>query len=149
MELHHVDVVGAEALQLDALRVLRRRSVGMSDASRACEQDDSADMAPDNRRNTAYHVAGHALVSMLGFDPDPVGTISIIGHVRDCDRCKAEHGDAAVRDLLRENSWRLDALAAALMKYKTLDEPLAYAAAGLPEPGSRPGSLVYLAFRAA
>jgi hypothetical protein len=37
---------------------------------------------------------------------------------------------------LRENRWRLDALAAALLKYETLDESMVYAAAGLPDPGS-------------
>jgi hypothetical protein len=50
--------------------------------------------------------------------------------------------------LLRENRWRLDALAAALLKYETLDESTAYAAAGLPEPGSAPGSFSAAAFSA-
>jgi hypothetical protein len=50
--------------------------------------------------------------------------------------------------LVRENRWRLDALAAALLKYETLDESTAYAAAGLPEPGSAPGSFSAAAFTA-
>jgi hypothetical protein len=50
--------------------------------------------------------------------------------------------------LLRENRWRLDALAAALLKDETLDESMVYAAAGLPDPGSAKGSLAAAAFGA-
>jgi hypothetical protein len=35
-----------------------------------------------------------------------------------------------------------------LLKHETLDESMAYAAAGLPEPGSAPGSFVAAAFSA-
>ena len=57
-----------------------------------------------------------------------------------------EEGHTAVLALLRDNRWRLDALAAALLKYETLDESAAHAAAGLPEPGSAPGSFTAAAF---
>jgi cell division protease FtsH len=59
-----------------------------------------------------------------------------------------EESEAAVLTLLRENRWRLDALSAALLKYETLDESMAYSAAGLPEPGSAPGSFSAAAFGA-
>jgi cell division protease FtsH len=59
-----------------------------------------------------------------------------------------EESHTDVLAVLRENRWRLDALAAALLKYETLDESMAYAAAGLPEPGSGPGSLAAAAFSA-
>jgi cell division protease FtsH len=51
----------------------------------------------------------------------------------------------SVLTLLRENRWRLDALAAALLKYETLDEGDAYAAVGLSEPTAAPGKLAALA----
>jgi len=51
-----------------------------------------------------------------------------------------------VLSLLRENRWRLDALASSLLKYETLEESMAYAAAALPEPGAAPGSLSAVAF---
>src|ERR1700675_4555121 len=57
-----------------------------------------------------------------------------------------EESHAAVLVLLRENRWRLDALAAALLKYETLDQSMADAAAGMPEPGSAPGSFTAAAF---
>ena len=47
---------------------------------------------------------------------------------------------ADVVSLLRDNRWRLDAVAAALLKYETLDEADAYAAAGLASPGNAGGS---------
>jgi cell division protease FtsH len=56
------------------------------------------------------------------------------------------HSD--VLTLLRENRSRLDALASALLRYETLDESLAYSAAGLPEPGSTPGSFAAAALGA-
>jgi cell division protease FtsH len=59
-----------------------------------------------------------------------------------------EESHTDVLALLRENRWRLDALASALLKYETLDESTAYAAAGLPEPGSAPGSFAAAAFSA-
>jgi cell division protease FtsH len=59
-----------------------------------------------------------------------------------------EESHAAVLVLLRENRWRLDALAAALLKDETLDESMVYAAAGLPDPGSAKGSLAAAAFGA-
>ena len=59
-----------------------------------------------------------------------------------------EESHTDVLALLRGNRWRLDALAAALLKYETLDESTAYAAAGLPEPGSAPGSFTAAAFSA-
>jgi cell division protease FtsH len=59
-----------------------------------------------------------------------------------------ETSHAAVFALLRANRWRLDALAEALLKYETLDESMAYAAAGLPDPGSAPGSFKTAAFSA-
>src|SRR5262249_14195028 len=43
---------------------------------------------------------------------------------------------------------RLDALANALLDDETLDEDQAYAAAGIPEPGSAPGELAAAAFSA-
>ena len=57
-----------------------------------------------------------------------------------------EESHTAVLVLLRANRWRLDALAAALLRYETLDQGTAYAAAGLPEPGSAPGSFTAAAF---
>jgi len=59
-----------------------------------------------------------------------------------------EESHTNVLALLSENRWRLDAVASALLKYETLDESMAYAAAGLPEPGSAPGSLAAAAFGA-
>jgi ATP-dependent Zn protease len=56
------------------------------------------------------------------------------------------HND--VLALLRENRWRLDALASALLKYETLDESMASSAAGLPEPGSASGSFAAAALGA-
>jgi cell division protease FtsH len=53
---------------------------------------------------------------------------------------------SAVLALLRDNRWRLDALASALLEYETLDESMAYSAAGVPEPGSAPGSFAAAAF---
>jgi cell division protease FtsH len=63
-------------------------------------------------------------------------------------RSIVEESQTAVLALLRENRWRLDALAAALLRYETLDESMAYSAAGLPEPGSPPGSFSAAAFGA-
>jgi len=57
-----------------------------------------------------------------------------------------EESHTRVLALLSENRWRLDALAAALLKYETLDDSMAYAAAGLPRPGTAPGSLAAAAF---
>jgi cell division protease FtsH len=51
-----------------------------------------------------------------------------------------------VLTLLRDNRWRLDALASALLKYETLDATMAYAAAALPEPGAARGELTAVAF---
>jgi cell division protease FtsH len=45
-----------------------------------------------------------------------------------------------VLSLLRENRWRLDALAQALLEHETLDEAAAYAAAGIARPGSARGA---------
>jgi cell division protease FtsH len=59
-----------------------------------------------------------------------------------------EQSHSAVLALLREDRWRLDALAATLLRNETLDESMAYAAAGLPEPGSAPGSFTAAAFGA-
>jgi len=59
-----------------------------------------------------------------------------------------EESHTDVLALLRENRRRLDALASALLKEETLDESMAYAAAGLPEPGSAPGSFAAAAFSA-
>jgi cell division protease FtsH len=59
-----------------------------------------------------------------------------------------EESHTAVLALLRGNRWRLDALAAALLEYETLDQSMAYAAAGMPEPGSAPGSFTAAAFGA-
>jgi cell division protease FtsH len=59
-----------------------------------------------------------------------------------------EESQTSVLDLLRTNRWRLDALASALLKDETLDGAAAYAAAGLPEPGSAPGTLTAVAFGA-
>ena len=47
---------------------------------------------------------------------------------------------ADVLSLLRDNRWRLDAVASALLRYETLDEAAAYAAAGLASPGDAGGS---------
>jgi cell division protease FtsH len=57
-----------------------------------------------------------------------------------------EESHSAVLALLRDNRWRLDALASALLEHETLDESMAYAAAGVPEPGSAPGSFAAAAF---
>jgi cell division protease FtsH len=57
-----------------------------------------------------------------------------------------EESHTSVLTLLRENRWRLDALAAALLENETLDEGDAYAAAGLSEPSAVPGKLAALAF---
>jgi cell division protease FtsH len=59
-----------------------------------------------------------------------------------------EESHTDVLALLRENRWRLDALASALLKSETLDESTAHSAAGLPEPGSAPGSFAAAAFSA-
>jgi len=59
-----------------------------------------------------------------------------------------EESHTDVLALLRENRRRLDALASALLKDETLDESMAYAAAGLPEPGSAPGSFAAAALSA-
>jgi cell division protease FtsH len=59
-----------------------------------------------------------------------------------------EQSHADVLTLLRENRERLDALANALLEHETLGEEEAYAAAGLPEPGSAPGELATAAFTA-
>jgi cell division protease FtsH len=59
-----------------------------------------------------------------------------------------EQSHADVLALLRANRWRLDALAAALLKNETLDESMAYAAAGLSEPGSVRGSFTAAALSA-
>jgi cell division protease FtsH len=45
-----------------------------------------------------------------------------------------------VLTLLRDNRWRLDAVAAALLEHETLDEADAYAAAGLAAPGAPEGA---------
>jgi cell division protease FtsH len=60
-----------------------------------------------------------------------------------------EESHTEVTALLSANRGRLDALAAALLEHETLDESMAYAAAGLPEPGSAPGSFRAAAFSAA
>jgi cell division protease FtsH len=57
-----------------------------------------------------------------------------------------EESHTRVLALLGENRWRLDALAAALLKYETLDDSMAYAAAGMPEPSSASGSIAAAAF---
>jgi cell division protease FtsH len=57
-----------------------------------------------------------------------------------------EESHTDVLALLRENRWRLDALASTLLKYETLGESMAYEAAGLPEPGAAPGSFAAAAF---
>lgn len=105
----------------------------------------------ESRERSAYRQSGRALVGMLTSGADP--TCVALG-----GRCAEElvFGSQTVRDeperystvlaLLRANRWRLDSLAAALLKYETLDESMAHAAAGLPEPGAAPGSLVALAF---
>jgi cell division protease FtsH len=57
-----------------------------------------------------------------------------------------EESHTAVLALLGANRSRLDALAAALLRYETLDQSMAYAAAAIPEPGSAPGSFLAAAF---
>ena len=69
-------------------------------------------------------------------------------HLSDDVRRIVEKSHADVLALLSRNRWRLDALASALLRYETLDQPMAYAAAGLPEPGSPPGSFAAAALRA-
>jgi cell division protease FtsH len=59
-----------------------------------------------------------------------------------------EQSHADVLTLLRENRERLDALANALLEHETLGEEEAYAAAGLPEPGSASGDVAAAAFTA-
>ena len=56
---------------------------------------------------------------------------------------------ADVLSLLRDNRWRLDAVASALLRYETLDEAAAYAAAGLASPGDAGGSYAAAARTAA
>jgi cell division protease FtsH len=169
-------------------------------------------LSPEDRRRTAYHQGGHALVGMLTCGADPVRGVSIFARgqalgatfsVPDSDRFNYEREEleakirvalggrcaeelvfgqpstgaesdlqqlteiarkmvdrrgmsdriveashTSVLALLRAHRWRLDALAAALLKYETLDESTAYAAAGLPAPGSAPGSFRAAAFSA-
>ena len=198
-------------------------------------------LSPDDRRQTAYHEAGHAIVGMLTAGADPVRKISIIPRGQalgvtfsapDADRFTYRRGEleakikvalggraaeelvfdeattgaesdlqqlteiarqmvgrwgmsdvvgrvsvlptpgrgpllpgvadvspqtqelvdwevhklvegsyADVLALLRTNRWRLDAVATALLRYETLDENDAYAAAGLKPPGEAAGEL--------
>jgi cell division protease FtsH len=51
-----------------------------------------------------------------------------------------EESYADVLSVLRENRWRLDSLAEALLEHETLDEAGAYAAAGIGRPGSVNGA---------
>jgi len=60
-----------------------------------------------------------------------------------------EGGYAEVLSLLSANRWRLDAVASALLKYETLDEADAYAAAGLASPSEAGGSYAAAARTAA
>ena len=121
----------------------------------------------EDRRRSAYHEGGRALVGMLtsgaGDELEELIRIALGGRcaealafgqpatsVGDDEVLRiVEESRAVVLSLLRANRWRLDALASALLKYETLDESMAYAAAGLPEPGSAPGSFAAVAFSAA
>jgi cell division protease FtsH len=116
--------------------------------------------APDSKRfnferdelEAKIRVAlGGRCAEELVFGQPSTGAVSVRPCPRDADdevHRIVEESHVAVLVLLIENRWRLDALAAALLKYKTLDESTAYAAAGLPEPGSAPGSFSALAFSA-
>jgi cell division protease FtsH len=251
-------MVGADLANLvneAALRAARRghRAVNEADFSDALERillgaQRKILMSPEDRRRTAYHEGGHALVGMLTDGADPVRKVSIIPRGQalgvtfsapDSDRFNYERDEleakievalggrgaeelvfgqpstgaesdlqqlteiarqmvgrwgmsdrigpvsvlprasqgsllpgvaeasqnslvlvddevrrivdeshTSVLTLLRENRWRLDSLAAALLKYETLDGSAAYAAAGLPEPGSASGSFAAAAFSA-
>src|ERR687887_1688504 len=116
-------------------------------------------MTPEDRRQTAYHEAGHAIVGMLTEGADPVRKVSIIPRglalgvtfaAPESDRFNyrepevmakirvalgGRSAEEAVR-LLRENRAKLDSLAKALLEHETLDEDEAYAAAGVPHEGS-------------
>ena len=169
-------------------------------------------MSAEERRRTAYHESGHALVGLLTPGAGPVRMISIaagtpsigvafsapecarLTHERDelearinvalggrvaeelvffqpspaaeADRRElaefvrrvvgrwgrseriVEECHTYVLALLHENSWRLDSLASALLKYEVLDQSMVYAAAGLSEPGSAPGAFTAAAFGA-
>src|SRR5207253_628457 len=110
-------------------------------------------MSPADKRRTAYHEGGHAIVGMLTEGADPVRKISIIPRglslgvtfsAPDADRfnyseqelrakIKVALGGRAdeVVALLGENRDKLDSLAEALLEHETLDQPDAYAAAGI------------------
>src|SRR5205814_1352776 len=91
-------------------------------------------LSPSDKRRTAYHEGGHAIVGMLTEGADPVRKISIIPRglalgvtfaAPDADRFN--YSEMA----LRENRDKLDALAEALLEHETLDQLDAYAAAGI------------------
>jgi len=89
-------------------------------------------------------LGGRAAEELVFSQPSP-GTQS---HMSDEVRHIVEKHHTDVLALLSRNRWRLDALASALLRYETLDQSMAYAAAGLPEPGSAPGSFAAAALRA-
>jgi cell division protease FtsH len=102
-----------------------------------------ASLADEHEVKIRVALGGHC-AEELAFDQPSTG------HLSDDElRRIVEESHAAVLALLRVNRWRLDALASALLKYETLDEATAHAAAGLPAPGSAPGSFTATAFGAA
>src|SRR5439155_813467 len=89
-------------------------------------------MSPADKRRTAYHEGGHAIVGMLTEGADPVRKISIIPRglalgvtfaAPDADRFN--YSEQELRAKIKV------ALAEALLEHETLDQPDAYAAAGV------------------
>src|SRR5205814_384567 len=101
-------------------------------------------MSEDDRRRTAYHEGGHAIVGMLtprdGQGPLLPGVSDVSQEtqrlVDEEVRRIVEQAHKEVGGLLQENRGRLDALAHALLEHETLDEDDAYAAAGVAHNGS-------------
>ena len=81
--------------------------------------------------------------------PLPAGVSDASQHALDDEvRRIVEQSHTDALTLLRENRDRLDALANALLEHETLGEEEAYAAAGLPEPGTAPREFAAAAFTA-